>query len=65
MFPMQNIPQQFNMNGFMQQLNQLKQQMPGDPMQQIQRMLNSGRITQQQYNAAVQQAQNIMKLFGR
>lgn len=65
MFPMQNIPQQFNLNGFMQQLNQLKQQMPGDPMQQIQQMLNSGRITQQQYNAAVQQAQNIMKLFGR
>ena len=65
MFPMQNIPQQFNINGFMQQLNQLKQQMPGDPMQQIQQMLNSGRITQQQYNVAVQQAQNIMKLFGR
>jgi hypothetical protein len=53
------------MNGFMQQLNQLKQQMPGDPMQQIQQMLNSGRVTQQQYNVAVQQAQNIMKLFGR
>lgn len=65
MFPMQNNPQQFNMNGFMQQLNQLKQQMPGDPMQQIQQMLNSGRVTQQQYNVAVQQAQNIMKLFGR
>ena len=65
MFQMQNTPQQFNMNGFMQQLNQLKQQMPGDPMQQIQQMLNSGRVTQQQYNVAVQQAQSIMKLFGR
>lgn len=65
MFQMQNNPQQFNMNGFMQQLNQLKQQMPGDPMQQIQQMLNSGRVTQQQYNVAVQQAQSIMKLFGR
>lgn len=65
MFPMQINPQQFDMNGFMQQLNQLKQQMPGDPNQQIQQLLNSGRVTQQQYNAAVQQAQNIMKLFGR
>lgn len=58
-------PQTFNANGFLQQLNQLQQTMKGDPNQHIQQMLNSGRVTQQQYNAAVQQAQRIMRMLGR
>ena len=49
---------------FMQQLNQLKSK-GGDPNQMIQQMLNSGRITQNQYNAAVQRAQQIMRMLGR
>lgn len=61
---MQNNPQQFNMNGLMQQINQLKQNIKGDPNQYIQQMLQSGRITQDQYNAAAQQAQNIMRMLG-
>lgn len=55
--------QTLNPNTIMQQLNQLKQTFKGDPNQQIQQMLNSGRITQQQYNAAVQQAQQIMRIL--
>ncbi len=55
--------QTLNPNAIMQQLNQLKQTFKGDPNQQIQQMLNSGRITQQQYNAAVQQAQQIMRML--
>lgn len=63
MNPILNQPQQFNANGFMQQLQQLRQNFKGDPNQYIQQMLNSGRISQQQYNAAVQQAQNIMRML--
>ena len=37
---------------FMQQLNQLKSK-GGDPNQMIQQMLNSGRVSQAQYDAAV------------
>lgn len=55
--------QTLNPNAIMQQLNQLKQTFKGDPNQQIQQMLNSGRVTQQQYNAAVQQAQQIMRML--
>ena len=47
---------------FMQQLNQLKAK-GGDPNQMIQQMLNSGRVTQDQYNAAVQRAQEIQKML--
>lgn len=47
---------------FMQQLNQLKSR-GGDPNQMIQQMLNSGRVTQSQYDAAVKQAQQIQKML--
>ena len=53
-----------NMNPmqFMQQLNQLKSR-GGDPNQMIQQMLNSGRVSQSQYDAAVKQAQQIQKML--
>lgn len=56
---------QNNITGFMRQLNQLKSTFKGDPNQQIQQLLNSHRVTQEDYNRAVQQAQQIMKLLGR
>ena len=53
-----------NMNPmqFMQQLNQLKSK-GGDPNQMIQQMMNSGRITQSDYDNAVKQAQQIMQML--
>lgn len=52
----------FNTNNFMKQLNDLKAK-GGDPNQIIQSMLNSGRVTQAQYNMAVQRAQQIMQML--
>lgn len=52
----------FDQNGFMKSLNQLKSQV-SDPNQAIQQMLNSGKITQAQYNAAAQRAQMIMRML--
>lgn len=52
-------------NNFLQRFNQFRQNFSGNPQQQIQRMLNSGQITQDQYDRAVQQAQNIMRMLGR
>lgn len=54
-----------NMNGFWQRLNQLKQTFKGDPNEQIQKMLNSGQITQSQYNRAVQQAEQLRKMLNK
>jgi len=53
------------MNGLMQRVNQLKQQMGGDPNQHIQNLLNSGKITQDQYNNAVNMARKLQGMFGR
>lgn len=52
------------MNNFMQRLNYLKQTFQGDPNQKIQELLNSGKVTQEQYNQAVQQANQFKKMFG-
>lgn len=50
-----------NQNNFMTRFNQFKQMFSGDPRQQIQQMMNSGKISQAQYNNAVQQANQLYK----
>ena len=52
------------MNQFMQRLQQLKSQMGGDPNKHIQDLLNSGKITQADYNNAVKRAEELRKMFG-
>ena len=52
-------------NPLLQRVQQLKSQMGGDPNQHIQNLLNSGKVTQEQYNRAVQQAQKLRGLFGK
>ena len=52
------------MGGMMQKFQQFQQMFRGDPRQQIQQMMNSGRINQQQYNQAVQMAQQMRRMMG-
>ena len=52
-------------NNVLRRFNQFRNQFKGDPRQQIQQMLNSGQISQAQYNQAVQQAQMLQKMLGR
>lgn len=52
----------FNPNQFINELNRLKQQ-GGNPNQMIQGLLNSGRVTQSQVNAAMSKAQQIMSML--
>lgn len=53
------------MNPMMQKLQQFMQSFKGDPQQAIQQMLNSGKVSQEQYNQAVQTANQVMKMFGK
>lgn len=53
-----------NVAGIRQRLEQIKKMYPGDPNQYIQKLLNSGQVTQANYNRAVQQAQQIQQLMG-
>ena len=48
----------------MQKFQQFQQMFRGDPGQQIQQLMNSGKITQQQYNQAVQMARQMQRMLG-
>lgn len=47
----------------LQRFMQFRNNFNGDPRMQIQQMLNSGQITQSQYNQAVQMAQQIQQML--
>lgn len=53
-----------NMNGLFQRFQQFQQMFKGNANQQIQQMLNSGKINQQMYNQAVQSAQQFQRMLG-
>ena len=68
------LPQLFNiLNGGMQpqnpminminQLNQFRQTFQGDPKQQVQQLLNSGKMSQQQFNQLSQMATQIQNMM--
>jgi len=51
-------------NPIMQRLQQFSQMFRGDPRQQVQQLLSSGKVSQQQYNQAVQMAQQFARMMG-
>ena len=53
------------MNMLMQRLQQFRNMFTGDPRQQIQQLMNSGKVSQETYNQAYQQAQQIQRMLGR
>lgn len=60
----QNLPAPMgNIQNMLNRFNQFRQSFHGDPQQQIQQLMNTGKITQQQYNQAVQIAQQMMRFI--
>lgn len=54
-------------NGFMSlldRLNQFRETFSGDPKQTVQQLLNSGRMTQAQYNQLSSAATQIQRMLG-
>lgn len=69
-----NLYQQLNQNnpinpnniaGMMKQFNEFRQNFQGDPQQMVQQLLNSGKMSQAQYNQLSQMANQFMQLFQR
>ena len=50
-------------NDIVSRFNQFKNSFKGDPQQMIQQMMQSGRISQAQYNDAVNKAQMLGRLL--
>ena len=57
------MPNLGNIGNLLQQFQQFRNTFKGDPRQQIQQMLNSGQVSQAQYNQAVQLAQQLQGLL--
>ena len=56
-----------SMNGsqnIIQRFQQFQKMFTGDPRQQVQQLLDSGKVSQQQYQQAVQMAQQLQKMMG-
>lgn len=58
------LPAPFNnLQNMMNQLNQFRNTFKGDPKQQVQQLLNSGRMTQDQFNKLKQMADQIQGMM--
>lgn len=54
-----------NMQEMVSKLNEFRQSFQGDPKQQVQQLLNSGKMTQAQYNQLSQMATQIQKMLNK
>lgn len=52
-------------NNMMAEFNRFRQNFQGDPRQQVQSLLNSGQMTQQQFNQLSRAAQQFMQMMPR
>jgi type IV secretory pathway TrbL component len=51
-------------NNFFNAFNQFRQNFKGDAKEQVQNLLNSGKVSQSQYDNAVKMANQIKNMFG-
>lgn len=60
----QRLPGPFgNMQDMIQRLNQFRQSFQGDPKQQVQQLLNTGKMSQSQYNQLSQLATQVQNML--
>lgn len=60
---MNPLYQQMNSNQLLTKFQQFKQNFSGNPQEQVQQLLNSGKVSQEQYNQAVQMAQRLQQFL--
>ena len=51
-------------NNIIARFNEFRQNFKGNPQEKVQELLNSGKVSQAQYNQAVQIAQQFQKMLG-
>lgn len=56
-------PQMRGAMDMVRRFREFQQNFRGDPRQKVQELLNSGRVTQEQYNQAVKMAQQIQNMM--
>lgn len=51
-------------NNIVRQFESFRNSFRGNPQQMVQQMLNSGKVSQEQYNMAVQKANQLAQMMG-
>ncbi len=54
---------QMNQNPILQRFQQFQRMFKGNPQEQVQQLLNSGKVSQNQYNPAVQMANQLQRML--
>lgn len=57
------VYQMLNSNSLMNKFEAFKSNFQGDPKDEVQRLLDSGRMSQEQFNRLAEQATELHKLF--
>ena len=60
-----NSPVNIQLAGFINELNQFKQTFSGDPKAEVQKLLNNGQLSQNQFNQYAQMANQIMAVMSK
>ena len=60
---MNPLYKQMNQNPILQRFQQFQRVFRGNPQEQVQQLLNSGKVSQAQYNQAVQMANQLQKML--
>ena len=60
---MNNLYQELNKNNIIAQFEQFKKSFNGNPREEVQKLLDSGRMTQEQYNRLSQIATQLQSLL--
>ena len=63
--PLYNQLNPMRSNPMVEQILNFKRNFRGDPQQMVQQMLNSGRLSQAQFNQYAQQANEIYRMMGK
>lgn len=56
---------QMNQGNIIQRFQQFQQMFRGNPQEQVQQLLNSGKVSQEQYNRAVQMANQLRGMLNQ
>lgn len=56
---------QMNQGNIIQRFQQFQRMFRGNPQEQVQQLLNSGKVSQEQYNRAVQMANQLRGMLGK
>ena len=62
---MNSVFQQLNGNNILAQFIEFKRTFNGDPKEEVQKLLDSGRLTQEQFNKLSEQATQLQKFFSQ